>query len=228
MEKSKKYIILGLIVFIIILFILVVLITTGILKNPFQAFTQKKVIEATPKIIQEDLVIPETTSIAGGEAKIVPSGLVEVPLVPKDNSEKVIVPKAVLTVKGAYSLTLNEAKKLAGDVMLSFIKSLGAVNIDGKSSQWQVVFSSKEKGKAYEFIVQGEQIVKSGEFTSGAFGAQLPANWYDSDGAIKTLQFTPEFSSATVSAINFYFDLDSQGWMYALSTSLGVTSMTVK
>ncbi|MBI5416358.1 hypothetical protein HZA55_00185, partial [Candidatus Poribacteria bacterium] len=54
-----------------------------------------------PKVIEETLVIPETEKIIGGEGKSDIKGNVEVILVPKNEGEKVIVAKAILTVKGS-------------------------------------------------------------------------------------------------------------------------------
>lgn len=183
----------------------------------------------TPKIIEEKLVIPETQKIIGNEGKIVSQGPVDVSLVPKAEGEKVVVSKAVLTVKGSYNLAKQEAGKWSSDAKLVFVKSLGAITLEGKSSQWQIVFMSKTKtGKGYEIIVQEDQVVSQKEIPSKIIGADLPKNWYDSDGAIKSLQTLPQFLDATVSSIVFSYDTDSKKWMYALSTSRGATAMTVE
>src|SRR3989338_9169332 len=103
------------------------------------------------RVIEEKLVIPDTKSITGSEGRVVDQGVVSIALVPKDDSEKVIVPGAVLSVKGSYDLARPEAVKWSSDAQLVFVKSLGAVTLEGKSSQWQIAFSSKiKKGKGYE------------------------------------------------------------------------------
>ena len=70
-----------------------------------------------------------------------------------------MVSKAVLTVKGSYNLEARSGK-WSSDAKLVFVKSLGAITLEGKSSQWQIVFMSKTKtGKGYEIIVQEDQVV---------------------------------------------------------------------
>ena len=143
-----------------------------------------KIIDLTPekpKVIEEKLVIPETKKITGGEGRFVSEGPVEVALVPKTESEKVVVSKAILTVKGSYNLAKQEAGKWSSDAKLVFIKSLGAVTLEGKSSQWQLAFSSKTKvKKGYEIIIQADQIVSKKEIESSAKGVDFPANMSDS------------------------------------------------
>lgn len=180
-----------------------------------------------PKVIEEKLVIPKTEKIVGTAARVVQEGNVDVQLVPKSEGEKVIVPKAILTVKGGYTLALSEAEKWEATSKLVFVKSLGAVTLEGKSSQWQVAFASKTKKAGYEVIVQADKIVSKKEIALQALSAEVPKNWFDSDGVIKTLQGQPNFVDATVSAINFYYDTDSKTWMYAVSTSKGATSIAV-
>lgn len=195
----------------------------------FKGFSGRETPVPTPLVVEEQLIIPETKQISGTEGRIVTEGAVDVPLVPTSEGEKVIVQKAVLTVKGSYDLANPEAVTWSGDAKLVFIKSLGAITLEGKSSQWQLAFSSKTKAtKGYEIIIQGDKIVSKKEIDSTAVGADLPKNWYDSDGAIKSLQGSPQFASATISSIQFAYDLDSKGWLYALSTSRGVTSIVVR
>jgi len=182
-----------------------------------------------PKVVEEKLVIPETKKITGGEGRSAEQGPVEVPLVPKTEAEKVVVSKAILTVKGSYALAASEAKNWANDAKLVFIKSLGAVTLEGKSSQWQLVFSSKTKaGKGYEIIIQGDQSVSKKEIESAGVGADLPGAWKDSGEIVASLQELPQFSSATVSTINLYYNTDGKLWRYVLSTSRGNTSMSAE
>lgn len=179
-----------------------------------------------PKVIEEILEIPQTEKITGTEGRTIEEGSVDVPLVPKSEGEKVIVSKAVLTVKGAYSLASAEAQKWSPDTKLVFIKSLGAVTLEGKSSQWQLAFSSAaKKDKGYEVIIQSDQVVSKKEIDSTAVGADVPANLNDSDVAVQTLAEMPQFSDATISTINLYYNADGKIWRYALSTSKGTTSV---
>lgn len=179
-----------------------------------------------PKVIEETLEIPQTEKITGAEGRTIEEGNVNVPLVPKTEGEKVIVSKAVHTVKGAHNLALAEAQKWSPDAKLVFIKSLGAVTLEGKSSQWQLAFSSAaKKGKGYEVIVQSDQIASKKEIDSTAVGADVPATLNDSDMAVQTLAEMPQFSDATISTINLYYNADGKVWRYALSTSKGTTSV---
>lgn len=182
-----------------------------------------------PKVIEEKLVIPETEKITGGEGRVANEGPVAVPLVPKTESEKVVVSKAVLTVKGSYDLAVPEAKNWASDAKLVFVKSLGAVTLEGKSSQWQLAFASKTKsGKGYEIIIQEGQVVSRKEIESPASGADLPSAWKDSGEIIISLQELPQFSNATLSSINLYYNTDGKLWRYVLSTSRGNTSVSAE
>jgi hypothetical protein len=217
---------------IIILSIFIILVVgVAVVYFVFPEFGSKisRVVDLTPdkpKVIEnENLVIPNTQKITGGEARMVEKGSVEVPLVPKNEGEKVIVSKAVLTVKGSYELAKIEAGKWSNDAKLVFIKSLGAITLEGKSSQWQLAFSSALKpGKGYEVIIQGDQIVSKKEIDSTATGVDLPKNLKDSGAAIISLQELPQFSDATVSSIQLYYNLDAKAWFYSFATSVGTTS----
>ena len=181
------------------------------------------------RVIQEKLTIPDTTSFTGAEGRVVDQGSVVVALVPKSEAEKVIVPGAELSVKGSYDFAQPEASKWSSDAKLVFIKSLGAVTLDGKSSQWQIAFSSKtKKSRGYEIIVQKNKIVSQKEIESAATGTDIPANWFDSGEAIKTIQDMPQYNNASISAINFFYNFDAKEWKYGISTSAGVTSIRVR
>jgi len=189
-----------------------------------------RVVDLTPdkpKVIEnENLVIPDTQKITGSDGRVVEKGNVETPLVPKNEGEKIIVARAVLTVNGSYDKALGEAKSWADDVKLVFVKSLGAVTLEGKSSQWQVVFVAKSKTKkAYEVIIQADQVVSKKEIDSTATGADLPKTWIDSGEAVKILQLMPQYSSVSVSVITLFYDNNSKGWNYGFITSIGATSI---
>lgn len=177
------------------------------------------------RIIEENLNLPNTERVSSGEGRIVSDGAVDVPLV--QNEEEVIVPMAELTLKGAYDAVLPYAKSWASDAKLVFIKSLGAVMINGKSSQWQVIFGSQSKKNGYEIIVRGKESISRKEIESGSFGFDLPQNWYDSGEAIKSLQL-PQFGEATISSLSFYYNIDGKRWSYAIATSRGTTAMPVQ
>lgn len=179
-----------------------------------------------PRVIEETLTIPETKEITSAGGRTVEEGTVDVPLVPKSEGEKIIVPKAVLTVKGGYDVAAAEAKTWTPDAKLVFVKSLGAITLDGKSSQWQVAFASASEKKGYEVIIQGDQIVSQKEIESNAVGVATPENLLDSDTAIQAIQEMPQFSDATVSSISLYYNADGKIWRYAFATSRGTTSLS--
>ena len=227
--QNKKLVVILAIFAIVVVVAAIYIISPGkfsVLKNLSRTIGLEK---GTPQIIEENLVAPETKKITGSEGKTASSGPVEVPLVPKTESEKVVVSKAVLTVKGSYELAKSEAGKWSTDAKLVFVKSLGAVTLEGKSSQWQLAFSSViKKGKGYEIIIQEDKIVSKKEIDSTAVGADLPKIWKDSGEAIRSLQELPQFSDATISAINLYYNTDGKVWRYVLSTSRGITSSSVE
>jgi len=183
------------------------------------------------RVIQEKLTIPDTTSFTGAEGRVVDQGSVAVALVPKSDAEKVIVPGAELSVKGSYDFAQPEASKWSSDAKLVFIKSLGAVTLDGKSSQWQIAFSSKtKKSRGYEIIVQKNQIVSQKEIESAAIGEEVPANFAnrDSSWAIARLADIPQFQTASITAIVFSYNQDANGWDYIIPNSFGKTAIRVR
>ena len=195
------------------------------------------------RVIQEKLTIPDTTSFTGAEGRVVDQGSVAVALVPKSDAEKVIVPGAELSVKGVYDLSLQAALEWSSDAKLVFIKSLGAVTLDGKSSQWQIAFSSSpakisketlggqaKKSRGYEVIIQKNQIVSQKEIESAAIGEEVPANFAnrDSSWAIARLADIPQFQTASITAIVFSYNQDANGWDYIIPNSFGKTAIRVR
>lgn len=182
-----------------------------------------------PIVVKEEkLVIPETKEVTPAAGREVSStAQVEVPLVPKSESEKVVVASAVLTVKGVVDKTGSEAKVWKSDAKLSFVKALATVTLEGKSSSWQAVYVSATAGAddGYEIIVEGESIVSKKAIPSTSRGADLPETYKDSPQAIAALAELPQFSDATISGLNFYYNADGKVWRYAVSTNKGTTSV---
>ena len=114
------------------------------------------------------------------------------------------------------------------DAKLVFIKSLGSVMLDGKSSYWQIGFGSKAKKGGYEVVVQGDRIVEAKEVSSSVYGYDEPLHFYDSNDAIDTIRTQPYYQDATLSQVNLYYNTDGKVWVYALATSKGVTSVPLK
>src|SRR3989338_6961807 len=93
----------------------------------------------------------------------------------------IISPDKFSTLKNLSRTIGLEKQRWSSDAKLVFIKSLGAITLEGKSSQWQLAFSSKTKvKKGYEIIIQADQIVSKKEIDSTAVGADLSKNWKDS------------------------------------------------
>lgn len=222
-------------VIILAVIILIALAALGVYMFYPQAFkflpTSQTTIERDnkPKVIEETLIIPQTEKIIGSEGRFsdeTKEGNIETPLVPKTEAEKVIVLKAILTVKGSYDVAISEARKWASDAAPVFIKSLGAVTLEGKSSQWQLVFSSViKKDKGYEIVIQGDGIVSQKEINSKAVGAILPENLKDSAEAISVLQDLPQYSDAALTAISLYYNADMKKWRYNMTTSEEATTV---
>ena len=218
--------------------IILIIIIIAALGSVFYWLGSDKKITVAPgeearkaRVIQEKLTIPNTTSFTGAEGRVVDQGGVAVALVPKSEAEKVIVPGAELSVKGSYDFAQPEASKWSSDVKLVFIKSLGAITLDGKSSQWQIAFSSKtKKNRGYEIIVQKNQIVSQKEIESAAIGEEVPANFAnrDSSWAIARLADIPQFQTASITAIVFSYNQDANGWDYIIPNSFGKTAIRVR
>lgn len=186
---------------------------------------------AAVTIVEENLVIPDTQQIGVSSFySVIDYGAYDVPLVPKGDSEVVIVPNAVLTLKGVYSESLNSAINWSSDAKLAGIRSIGTINLGGKSSMWQIAYGSFLKKKGYEIIIQGGSIIsqKEVEWIGGGYydyGYNVPVNWCDSGNIVGVLQGMPQYSNVTASSIIFYYNIDAMEWRYGLSTSVGVTSV---
>jgi len=184
-------------------------------------------------VVQENLAIPDTQEIGVGFFRFaIEYGAYPVPLVPKDDSERVIVPNAILTLKEAYIKSQEVIIGWASDAKLAGIRSIGSITLDGRSSMWQIAYGSHFKKKGYEIIIHGDSMVSQKELLwmggdNYDYGYNIPANWYDSEGVIRALQELPQFSDATASSINLYYNTDGNIWRYFLSTSRGITSMSV-
>lgn len=217
---------------IAILIILIIVIAIGVLAYVFFGSEKSIKIEESskPKIIQENLVVPNTRNITESASKSVNESAAGIILSPKNEGETFIVPNAILTLKGGYNLALPQTLEWASDAKPVFIKSLGVITLDGKSSQWQIAFNSKTEKKGYEIIIQGDKIVSEKEIESSATGAEAPVNWPDAANMIKTLQARPAFSDATVSSFLLTSTPESKDvkWWLSIGTSKGTVTFEVK
>lgn len=220
--ENKKYryatIVAGVIIFVLIIYFF----------NLFSVL--EKIIQFGPqaRVINDKPIIPKTERINFIDGRIIQKGDYNTPLVPKNEGEKVVVVKAKLTLKGSYDSSVVKATEWIQDAKLVFIKSLGAVDLGGKSSQWQIIFGSKTKKAGYEIIIQEDRIISQKEIKSDSFGYDLPSNLIDSDKIISILQILPHFSDATVSAVSLYYNTDGKVWRYILATSRGPTSTSAQ
>lgn len=215
-----------------ILIIFVIVAAIGVLAYVFFGSEKSIKIEESlkPKIIQENLVIPNTQNITESDSKSVNESAASIILAPKNEGETFIVPNAILTLEDSYNLALPQALEWVSDAKPVFIKSLGAITLDGKSSQWQVAFNSKIEKKGYEVIVQGDKIISEKEIESSATGAEAPVNWPDAANMIKTLQERSAFSDATVSSFLLTSTPESKDvkWWLSIATSKGTVTFEVK
>lgn len=190
---------------------------------------RKVAIQGTPRVIEETLVIPDTQEVSTADARMLEQGAVAVPLVPKSEEEKVVVARAELTLKGGYAAAALVANQWDSAPALVFVKSLGAITLDGKSSSWQVIFSSPSKKNAgYEVILQGKDIVSKKEVVSAAPGAVVPQNWKDLGEVIAELQQHPLYQDASVTAASFHLNPDNKKWYYNILTSKGANAIAVE
>jgi hypothetical protein len=222
--KDKKNILIAVIALIIIV-VIIFIVTLVLPKDPrSESIFNRETF--TGQIIDDEIKIPETVEIASNEGEIVPRGLYNIKLQPQSESETVIITKAKLTLKEAYNLSLVEAEKWSNDAKLIFIKSNGALGLDGKASSWQLAYGSINKRAGYEIIIVSDKIVSAKEIKSDSSGFSLPANWYDSYEAIAALNL-PQFSQDTISAISFYYSSANDSWAYGLANDQKTTSMWV-
>lgn len=223
-QNKKKFIIIIIIALIILAVVFFYFLSFVLNLNRKSGFGKNE------KIIEENLVIPVVDNFLGNEARFVNNKTIPVPLVPKSDEEKVIVPNAAHSIKSAYDFSVEEAKKWSADTKLVFIKSFGAINLEGKSSKWQVLFGSKNKKKGYEIIILKDKIISQREVESTSVGADIPLNFSErnSEWAISKMAAMSQFQNALISAINFTYNPDAQAWDYVIANSFGNTSIRVR
>ncbi|MEK7452990.1 MAG: hypothetical protein AAB614_02025 [Patescibacteria group bacterium] len=219
MNNSKKIILIFLVVIIFSVFTLYFFINIG--GKSIYVSDRKIVVQESPKVL-------DTKSISIIDGKIPNKDAYNIKINPKNEIEKVVVPNAILTLKDSYLYSLSEALKWSKDAKLVFIKSYGTLTLEGKSSQWQIIFSSKNKKKGYEIIIEKDFIFSKKEVESSGYGYDLPKNWYDAKDAIISIQTMPQFSESTLSGISFVYNIDGKIWSYALATSNGTVSIPVR
>ncbi|MFA5000347.1 MAG: hypothetical protein WC545_03235 [Patescibacteria group bacterium] len=170
-------------------------------------------------VIEDNLVLPDTSQISVNDGEFISPGEYGVKLRPQSEQEEVFIPRAVLTLKQAYQLSEAAAREWSPDAALIFIKSLGALGLDGKASAWQLVFGSAGKKQGYEIIISVDEIISREEIETSEPGFALPENWYDSGEAINSLRNLVQFDRDFLSAISFYYSPAAKLWAYGLSTT---------
>jgi len=224
--KDKNNILIVAIILVILIIIVFIILAFQKKQPSGQPVFDSKTFKG--QIIDDTIKIPNTTGITSNEGEIVPRGEFDIKLQPQSEGETVYITKAKLTLKESYNLSQIEAAKWSSDAKLVFIKSNGALGLDGKASSWQLVFGSALKKKGYEIIVVENQIVSAKEIISESSGFDLPINWYDSYDAIGTLRNLPQFKDGTISALSFYYSNANKSWAYGLATGEKTTAMWVK
>lgn len=227
-SKNKKNIF-GLLIILILLiigFIIFIFLNKGKIKSNFS------VNEPSFKgVVIDDLIkIPATSKISPNEGEIVLRGEYDVKLRPQSEKDQVYITKAKLTLREAYNLSSELAQSWSNDAKLIFIRSNGALGLDGKASSWQLAYGSVQKNRADEIIIEADKIISQREIPTQSFGYDLPVNWYDSSEAIASLLNLSQFSFETISAISFYYSSAAESWAYGLAIGQGekTTSMWVK
>lgn len=223
--KDKKNIFI--IAIILIILVVVVFIVLAFKENQPSEKSEVDLKTFKGQIINDEIKIPNTTSITTNEGEVVSRGEFDIKLQPQSESEAAYISKAKLTLKDAYSLSQSEATSWASDAKLIFIKSNGALGIDGKASSWQIIYGSAQKKRGQEIIVAENNIISAKEISTESYGYDLPINWYDSSDAISSLQL-PQFKDETISAISFYYSSANDSWAYGLANGTQTTAMWVK
>ena len=130
---------------VIIIALAVLVIVGGVLFWNSARKERRIMVQGTPRVIEEHITIPDTQAVNEADARLLEQGAVAVPLVPKSEEEKIIVPQAELTLKGGYAAAADTARQWDDAALLVFVKSLGTVTLEGKSSSWQAMFISPGK-----------------------------------------------------------------------------------
>ena len=93
---------------IVIILAVIIILVLGVLGlylfNPkmftFLQSESTKIERDKPKVIDDQLVVPDTKEVSMTQGRVSENGKLETALVPKNEGEKVVVTKAVFTVKG--------------------------------------------------------------------------------------------------------------------------------
>ncbi len=179
------------------------------------------------RMIQEEVVLPQTSEVTPTEGQYFAREGVAVPLVPPAD-EEIVLSRPSQTIKAAYDLAEPAALRWAPDAKLHFIRSLSTVTPAGACSTWQVIFASQKRERGYEVLIEGGEVRSVKEIASVARGAHLPSAWYDSDEAVRSIANLPQFASSTLSGLTFFYNADAGEWRYGIATTFGNTSMRVK
>lgn len=223
--KDKKNLV---IISLIILILAVIILMSFLFRNNQPVINLNGGKNFKGQVIDDVVKIPETTGINNNEGEIVPRGEYEIKIQPQTENEQVLITKAKLTLKEAYNQATPEVVKWSADQKLVFIKSNGALGLDGRSSSWQLVYNSQQLDKNYEVIIIEDQLVSLKELSSNISGFDLPTNWYDSYEAIASLRTLPQFAPETISALSFYYSSADNSWAYGIAVGEKTTSMWVK
>lgn len=224
--KNKKNLLI--ITLAVILLIVVIFIFNIFRKTDTKNVSNNTLSNFKGLIIDDTIKIPNTQDLSPNAGQIISRGEYDVKLQPVSEQEQVYITKAKLTLKNSYTVARVAADVWAPDQKLVYIKSNGALGLDGMSSSWQLVFTSAQKKKTYEIIIGEDKIVSQKEINANLNGFDLPLEWYDSYEAIASLSNLPQFKEGRLSAISFYYNEAAGSWAYGLAIDEKTTSMWVK
>lgn len=189
-------------------------------------FTAPYIPDEPGVVISESLSLPPENSVVSSSGRIPNQEAHAVSFTPQNEDEMVVVPDAILTLNKALSLGAERAGVWAGDASLVFIKSLGAVNLRGESSSWQIVYASKERGVGREIIIQGDTVSanRSTALETLDGGTRTPTLRPIGD-VIKELQQNETYKNVTMTGVTLYHG-DGGIFRYVFTTSKGTFSVT--
>lgn len=125
--------------------------------------------------------------------------------------------------RSAYEIALAGASTWHPDAAL-----LKMVLADAASNTWKFTFvSAKNKGKGFEVVVDGQNIVRANEVAISGGGTALPMNVVSPDQAIATARTVPGYGTATITSVEMVYNATAHQWYWGIKTASG-TTLTVK
>ncbi|MEI7498446.1 MAG: hypothetical protein WCK11_04140 [Candidatus Falkowbacteria bacterium] len=202
--KNKKfiYIIAGLVVMLLIMSLV-----------RWRVIEREKGVVVTESLV--DLAEIKSASAVTGRT-LQPSNYLT-PLSPKNAEERRQYPLAIFTLEEVMNQMLADARRWSADAKPLYIHSAGAVGLDGKSSQWQAVFTSRLKNAAFELVYRGDSLWRQSQITKQDEGENLPVTLPSTRLQIMSNSDLPQFSNRSMTSIGWYYNLDAKKWFYQIA-----------